>query len=181
VCRKHRRLDWLLSGARQRAVAKRSIKGFFEQSELILPPAAKMGEGERRAGSWAQRAPCPRALAQSPNCCEAQKMGEGGVSGACAPRAKPNGAHPKGSEARSGRGVRTCTKARTRKWAFEVAKRSGRIRKVWNRDVCGRSRSGRGNPEGVSNCAQRVPRRQAARVAVGGMAVAVRSVAPGIA
>jgi hypothetical protein len=55
----------------------------------MLSSAAKMGEGERRADDWAQRAPRPRALAQSLYCCEALKQGEGGVSGACAPRRMP--------------------------------------------------------------------------------------------
>src|SRR5258708_1089188 len=35
------------------------------------------------------RAPRPRALAQSPSFAKHQKLGEGGVSGACAPRRQP--------------------------------------------------------------------------------------------
>jgi hypothetical protein len=49
-------------------------------------------------------------------------MGEGGVSGTCAPRACPDGAHPKGGPAQSASGGRTCTKAGTRKWASVVVR-----------------------------------------------------------
>jgi hypothetical protein len=35
---------------RSEAIAERSIHRFFERSELMLSLAAKMGEGERRAG-----------------------------------------------------------------------------------------------------------------------------------
>ena len=38
------------SARRSEAIAERSIERFFERSELILSLAAKMGEGERRAG-----------------------------------------------------------------------------------------------------------------------------------
>jgi hypothetical protein len=96
----------------------------LERSELMLSLGAKnWGEGERRAASRAQRAPRPRALAQSLNCCEALTMGEGGVSGACAPRVFPMVRTRRAARHGAARTFERAQKARARKGMSKLAKR----------------------------------------------------------
>ena len=68
---------------RSEATAERSIYAFFERSELMLTLPAKIGGGGRvGAQSGAERAPRPPSILSR----SANYWGEGGVSGACAPR-----------------------------------------------------------------------------------------------
>jgi hypothetical protein len=68
-----------MAGALQRAVAKRSIKGFFEQGELIFGLwREELGEGERRAGQpGAASPPHPRVSAKA-NLLRSTNHGGGG-------------------------------------------------------------------------------------------------------
>jgi hypothetical protein len=88
--------------------------------ELAL--AAKMGEGGRVGPvSWAQRAPRPPcAIAHKLSCCGALEVwGEGGVSGACAPRRLPQVRTRRAARPGAGKAQELNVKARTRKLAYK--------------------------------------------------------------